>query len=315
MNNRDGKKAGIIGLGKMGAAMAGTLLRRGFDVYAFDTCELAMRKASARGVKLLGSNNEVFVQCHVTILSLPTELVVHEVVLGPGGLAECDTKGKIIIDTSTTTASMAEKVAARMAELGCGFLDAPVSGGTTGAEDGTLTIMIGGDAGIFRSQLDVFEAIGARVVYIGPSGHGQVCKMVNQLLMGAIYTSANEAFALAAQCGADISRIYEAVEVGGGKSGLLSGMKEHMLTGVVSENKGLAQHGKDIDYVIEEAACRGISLPVTSSVHEFFNIARSMGFGGIGPGEMWAVWEKILGLKFTRTIRSDQSETVKKASD
>lgn len=297
---------GVIGLGQMGRPMSANLVRRGFATSGYDVNETALAAAAATGVQNEASARAVLTRSHVVILSLPTEQALETLLVGEGGLCEEDLSGRILVDTTTTTVSLAESMARAVAARGGAFLDAPVTGGVSGAEKGNLTIMVGGDAAAFAEARPVLEAIGERLVHVGPSGHGQVAKMVNQMLMAAIYTSVAEAFAFAAQMGADVSRVYEAVEHGGAESRLLSAIKPSLLNGTVSNNGNLNQHGKDIDYVMAEAIRRQLYLPVAGAVHAFFQMSRSLGFGQVRCHEMWAVWEKLLDIRIKDTVNPDE---------
>ncbi len=295
----DSIAVGVIGLGQMGRPMAANLVRRGFATSGFDVNASSLEAAVAAGVRKENSARAVLARSRVVLLSLPTEQALEALLMGEGGLCGQALDGRILVDTTTTTATLAEKLARAVAAQGGAFLDAPVTGGVGGAEKGSLTVMVGGDADAFAQARPVLEAIGERLVRIGPSGHGQVAKMVNQMLMAAIYTSVAEAFAFAARMGAEAGPIYEAVERGGAESRLLSAIKRSLLNGTVSTNGNLNQHAKDLDYAMTEAIRRQIPLPVTGAVHGFYQLSRSLGFGNIRCHEMWAVWEKLLGPKVT----------------
>lgn len=283
----------------MGQGLAGNVARK-FAALGYDTADDACDRAAAQGVSICASPNEVLEMSDVVILSLPTEKVVNAVIsesIGSGSLA-----GTVIFDTSTTTPEMAESLSRQCVSLDSNYLDAPVTGGIVGAESGELSIMVGGDKEAFESNLDVLQAIGNTITRIGPSGHGQVAKMVNQMLMAAIYTSVNEAFGFAVQHGADIEKIFRAVEGGGGRSMLLNNMKKSMLEGTLHSDFSLRQHGKDITYAMKAASRKGIELPITSGVDAFFRRSCEAGFEKIWAGEMWAVWEKLFGVNFRDTI-------------
>ena len=305
---------GVIGLGRMGRPMAENLARKGFATFAYDVNATAMGALVDRGVIARGSAREVVAQAEMVVLSLPTQEVLEELVLGPGGFVEAEIAGKIIIDTTTTTPEIAKRLAGALASRGCAFLDSPVTGGAAGAQAATLSIMIGGDAAAVAAARPVYEALGTNVVHIGSSGHGQIAKMVNQMLMAAIYTSVAESFAFAAQQGADVAKIFQAVENGGGRSKVLSDIKPYLLGGTPRTNGNLAQHGKDIDYVMQQANAQKIFLPIASAVHEFYNLSRTLGFGQNSSHDMWAVWEKLLGIDFTATIRNEQTPAMGKGA-
>jgi 2-hydroxy-3-oxopropionate reductase len=288
---------GVIGLGRMGRPMAANLVRRGFETLGFDVQPAATEAARAAGVQIALTPAGVMQRVEVVILSLPDERVLDRLVTGPGGLVHESMQGTIIVDTTTTTVAMAERLAGAVSAAGGCYLDAPVTGGVGGAEKGTLCMMIGGDAAACARARPFLQALASTVVHVGPAGHGQVAKMVNQMLMAALFTSVAEAFAFAARFGTDLSKVYEAVEHGGAESRLLSAIKPSLLNGTVSTNGNLNQHGKDIDYVMTEAIRRQFPLPITSAAHGFFQLARSLGFGDIRCHEMWAVWKHLHQMK------------------
>jgi 3-hydroxyisobutyrate dehydrogenase-like beta-hydroxyacid dehydrogenase len=284
--------------------MASRLVRAGFPTRGFDIAAGARAASAAEGVEVLPSAGDVAAASSVLLLSLPDQQVLERTLAGGVDDGALEVGGRIIIDTTTTTVGVAQRLSALVGSRGGAFLDAPVTGGTLGAESGRLTFMVGGDAGVFERVRPVFEALGTKAVHVGPSGHGQAAKMVNQMLMAAIYTSVAEAFAFAAQLGVNIERVYDSVEGGGAQSRLLSAIRPGLLEGRVRENGNLGQHGKDIDYVMEEACGRRIPLPVTSAVHQFYQTARALGFAGAASGDMWAVWERILGIDLSATVQA-----------
>jgi 3-hydroxyisobutyrate dehydrogenase-like beta-hydroxyacid dehydrogenase len=282
----------------MGRPMAANLVRRGFETVGFDVDPVAAETARAMGVFIATSPADLMDRSRVVLLSLPDEPVLENLFTGPGGLIHGPVAGKIFVDTTTTTVTIAERLAEAVASKGGFYLDAPVTGGVGGAEKGSLCMMIGGDAAACERALPVLQALATTVVHVGPSGHGQVAKMVNQMLMAAIFTSVAESFAFAARFGADLAKVYEAVEHGGAQSRLLSAIKPGLLAGSLTGKGNLHQHGKDLDYAMTEAMRRQIHLPITGSVHAFFQLSRALGFGHVRCHEMWAVWEKLLGCKF-----------------
>ncbi len=302
------KRVGMIGLGNMGRPMALNLLRKGFEVQVYDISSASVEMLASEGAIRAASPRAAALACEALVLSLPNENVLENVMLGEDGIASAELPGTVVIDTTTSTYSAAVKLAEAVRQVGGEFLDSPVTGGVGGAEQGTLSMMIGGDESAFMKHRDVFEALGSNIVYVGASGHGQVSKMVNQLLMGAIYCSVAEGFGFAAQLGVDVEKVYQAVEQGGARSAVLSGMKKLILSGEYGGGSYLAQHGKDIDYVMKEANQWHSYMPITSAVHEVWNLARLKGYGKLNSQSMFAVWEDLLGKKLNETIASSPKE-------
>jgi 3-hydroxyisobutyrate dehydrogenase-like beta-hydroxyacid dehydrogenase len=299
------RTVGMVGLGQMGLPMAENLQRRGFRTVGCDVVPAAAELARGRGITVLADARAVFCESNVTVLSLPTQEVLRNVVLGENGLLREAAQGKVIVDTTTATPTLAQELARAVAAAGGAFLDAPVTGGTLGAEKATLSIMLGGESDVIARVHPVLEALGTNIVHIGPSGHGQVAKMVNQMLMAAIYTSVAEGFAFAGQFGADVAKVFAAIENGGARSKLLSDIGPRLIAGTTRDNGNLAQHGKDVDYVMLEANQRKLFLPITAAVHEFYQLSRTLGFGVKSSHDMWTVWEKVLGIDLTETIKRE----------
>ena len=279
------------------------LFRSGFSVTVFDINELPVKELVGMGALGAKSPHEVASNSEVVVVSLPNVHVLADVIQGPNGILSADFGGKTIIDTTSATLAGTRELAEKVAASGGWMLDSPVTGGSDGSKKATLSIMVGGDFDAFTKQQDVYDAIGNNIVYIGESGHGQISKMVNQMLMAAIYCSVTEAFAFASQAGVDIAKIYDAIEFGGAQSKLLSGMKKTLLSGEVVINDNLAIHGKDIDCAMEAANKIHAYIPITASTHEIFNIARIKGLGNIWSGSMYTIWEDMLQKKLNSTIK------------
>ncbi|MFN3728114.1 MAG: NAD(P)-dependent oxidoreductase [Fimbriimonadaceae bacterium] len=278
-------RVGVLGLGAMGSRMAARLAAAGHDVCGYDPHP----NSAASEIELMTDEIETVRRAETVLLSLPNQNVQADVVEKILGAVA----GRTIVDTTTTTPTRAMDTARRLSEHGAEFLDAPVTGGTGGAENGTLTVMVGGEQAVLESQMPALSAMGSRIVHIGPHGHGQIAKMVNQLLMAAIYASVGESFALASRWGADISRVYEAVEYGGGQSFLLSAMKADMLAGRIQTEGNLAQHGKDVEYALTEAQRSRAYVPISSAVQQLFRLACVLGLDRAAAGNLWAVWHKL----------------------
>jgi 3-hydroxyisobutyrate dehydrogenase len=211
-------KIAVVGLGQMGLGMAATLAGKGFAVSGFDVAETSRQKAAAAGITVKPTLAEAFSGAQAIILSLPLAAHVQEVVEGPGGVLAVAAKGAIVIDTSTSEASVSRKLAEVCAVKGMGFLDAPVSGGPAGAKAGTLTMMIGGDAAHVRAAQPVLDAIAAKVIHVGPSGAGNVAKLVNNLLVAVNLLTVSEAMRLSEAAGVPTADVLKVVNAASGRS-------------------------------------------------------------------------------------------------
>lgn len=223
--------AGVIGLGIMGGAMTATLRRDGWDVVVTDPVPAALEAAAATGARPVADAAAVAAEADVIILSLPNAKIVRAVIDGPGGIAAARRAGIVVVDTSTLAPVDARAIGERFAELGIDYLDTPVSGGPKGAQDGTLSVMAGGDAAALERARPVLEAIGSRVVHCGGVGAGSVAKACNQLIVVSTIGAVAEALALADAEGVDAAAVREALLGGWAASPILQLHGERMLKG------------------------------------------------------------------------------------
>jgi 3-hydroxyisobutyrate dehydrogenase len=208
----------VIGLGAMGLGMAATLAGKGFAVTGFDLSEDRRELARGAGVTPAASLGDALAAGEVVVLSLPLAAHVEAVVEGPDGVVARARPGAIVVDTSTSEAAVSRRLAARCAERGLGFLDAPVSGGPAGAKAGTLTFMIGGAAEHLDKARPAVEAMAAKVLHVGPSGAGNVAKLVNNLLVAAHLLTVSEAMRLAEAAGVPAADALAVVNAASGRS-------------------------------------------------------------------------------------------------
>ncbi|HEY6212583.1 MAG TPA: NAD(P)-dependent oxidoreductase, partial [Vicinamibacterales bacterium] len=222
---------GFIGLGVMGKPMARNLLKAGFTVVAHNRSRGPVDELAKEGAKPATSAAEAAKQATVVITMLPDTADVEKVLTEPDGVLSALQKGALVIDMSSISPAATERLAARVAEKGASMLDAPVSGGEIGAINATLSIMVGGDEAAFARAKPIFEAMGnkERIVHIGRSGAGQVCKICNQIAIGGALAGVSEAFALAKKAGVDAARVRQALLGGFAASRVLEVHGERML--------------------------------------------------------------------------------------
>jgi 2-hydroxy-3-oxopropionate reductase len=224
---------GFIGLGLMGRPMALNLRKKGFQVSVHNRSRAAVDALVAAGATAAASPGEVARAARIIITMLPDGPDVEKVLEGDGGVFAEMAKGAIIIDSSTIAPATARRLAARAHELGASMLDAPVSGGEIGAIDGTLTFMVGGDAATLEEVRDVLGAMGKpeRIVHVGESGAGQICKVCNQIVLGGTMSVVAEAIALSRKAGVDPMKVRAALMGGFAQSRVLEVHGERMITG------------------------------------------------------------------------------------
>lgn len=264
--------AGVIGLGSMGLGMARTLAGKGFLTLGFDLSADRRALAEESGVVPVGSIAEAFEGSEFLVFSLPTAKDVAGVVNKHLGLLEGKGRGRvIIIDTSTSEPDVSRELAARLAALGHGFLDAPVSGGPSGAASGKLTMMIGGDDKDVALARPVIEALSAKALHVGANGAGNVAKLVNNLLAAAHMLTTSEGLKLALAAGIDPEAALRVVNAASGRS-MIS--EVHFPTWIMSDrfdsgfSMGLMR--KDVRLASELARRSGADLPVAETVSKLW---------------------------------------------
>ena len=214
-------KVGFIGLGRMGLPMSYRLLQAGYDLTVHNRSQGKVKEVAGAGAHAAASAAQVTREAHVVLACLPDVATSEAIFLGEDGVIANARPGQVLVDHSTVGISTSKECAAAAEAKSASFLDAPISGGTERAADGSLTIMAGGPQEAYDTALPVFQAMGATVRYIGPSGSGTVAKLVNQLLVGIHSVAAAEAMLLGAKSGADPAMIFEVVNSGWGQSFML----------------------------------------------------------------------------------------------
>lgn len=301
MSNAAAKpKVGFIGLGIMGQPMALNLLKAGFELTVYNrTAEKARPVVEAGAVQVyspkeVAQNSDII----ITIVTGPDD--VKEVILGPNGVAEGARPGSIVVDMSTISPKVAREVHAALAEKGIGMLDAPVSGGDTGAKAGTLSIMVGGDAELVEKCRGVFEAMGKKITHVGGPGMGQLTKLVNQVLVALNLMATCEALTFAAKAGADLEKVLEAVSGGAAGSWQLSNLGPKMVEGDYRPGFMVKLLQKDLKLALEESDLLHVPLLGTSLVHQLLRKAEDAGWGDEGTQALVKVLEELAGTRVAK---------------
>jgi len=222
---------GFIGLGIMGQPMARNLLKAGFGLAVHTRTRHKADGLLTEGALWAESPAAVALQAPMVITMVPDSPDVEQVVLGPQGVIEGARPGSVVIDMSTISPRVERAIAQQLATRGVAYMDAPVSGGSWGAIQGTLAIMVGGEEDAFRRVLPIFEAMGKSITYMGPSGAGQVTKLVNQILVAVTLSGVAEALVFGAKAGADLLKTIEAVKGGAAGSWQLANLGPRIVKG------------------------------------------------------------------------------------
>jgi 3-hydroxyisobutyrate dehydrogenase-like beta-hydroxyacid dehydrogenase len=276
-------KVGFIGLGAMGAPMARRLLEAGFETFlTVHRCRESADRLAELGASVLASPREVAEASDVIITILPADAELSETVFSAQGLLKGFSKGKVLIDMTTCTATTLQKVERALSEVGGRVLDAPVSGGTTAAASGGLTIMAGGDEDLLEYCRPLLAVMGSRIVHVGPVGQGKVVKIINQMMAAAHLLMIGEAFALGVRCGADPSTLYNVIKDASGYSRMMDArLPGFLLAGSFQPGFKLDLMKKDVNLALDSARGQRIPLLLTSTVGQIFSAASGEGKGDL----------------------------------
>ena len=285
-------KLAFIGQGLMGRPMAGHLLKAGHEVTVWSRRAESLQPVLAQGARAAGSAAEAAREAEVVFSMVADAPDVEQVALGPQGVAEGvgSRAGVVFVDMSTIAPSAAQRIAARLAERGIAMLDAPVSGGESGALAATLAIMVGGDEAVFERVRPLFEAMGKTVSYIGASGAGQVTKACNQILTGVGVAAVAEALNFARRSGVDAHRVRAAMLGGSAGSRILENHGQRMLDRNFSPGFKAWMHQKDMRIVLDEAHRMGLAVPTAAATAQLFN---ALVGGGQGEDDSIAVLQLL----------------------
>ncbi|MCY3935954.1 MAG: NAD(P)-dependent oxidoreductase [Chloroflexi bacterium] len=273
---------GFIGLGIMGRGMAHNLLRAGFALTVWNRTRSKMADLVAAGAQAADSPAAVAQQSEITITCVSDTPDVQTVILGEDGAIHGAAPGSLIIDTSTISPQATREIAASLSAAQIHMLDAPISGGSEGAENGTLSIMVGGDAAQVARAKPAFEAMGKTITHVGEIGAGQTVKIVNQILVVGNMLAASEALLVAAAGGLDLQKALQAVEAGAAGSWMLSNRAPQIFVRDFRPGFTIDLQQKDLRLAMEAADQLGVPLLATSLIHQLYKTLQLQGLGGEG---------------------------------
>ncbi len=269
-------KVGFIGLGIMGGPMAGHLLKGGHEVFLYSLPSVPQTWVDAGGIACT-SGKEVTQKADIVITMVPDTPHVEAALFGENGIAAGLTKGKIVVDMSSISPIATQGFAKRINELGCDYLDAPVSGGEVGAKAASLTIMVGGPQAAFDTVKPLFELMGKNITLVGGNGDGQTTKVANQIIVALTIEAVGEALLLAARAGADPARVRQALMGGFASSRILEVHGDRMVKRTFDPGFRIELHQKDLNLALTTARQLGVSLPNTATCQELFNACAAHG--------------------------------------
>ncbi|WP_319529952.1 2-hydroxy-3-oxopropionate reductase [uncultured Cohaesibacter sp.] len=269
-------KVGFIGTGIMGAPMAGHLLDAGHEVVAFDVGTVPAY-LTEKGAVVASSSKEVAEKSDIIIVMVPDTPHVEAVLFGENGVAEGISAGKMVIDMSSISPVDTKVFAKKINELGCEYIDAPVSGGEVGAKAATLTIMCGGTEEAFNTAKPLFDLMGKNITLVGGNGDGQTCKVANQIIVALNIEAVAEALLFASKAGADPAKVREALMGGFASSKILEIHGDRMVKRTFDPGFRIELHQKDLNLALSNAKAMGLSLPNTATAQELFNACKANG--------------------------------------
>jgi len=279
-------KVGFIGTGTMGQPMLANLVKKGFELVAFDVVPGALDVAVRLGAGRAGSAGEAAANCDLVITMLPSSANVEGAYLGEGGIIESTPAGQLCVDMSTIDPGTSQRVAARLQERGLRFLDAPVSGGVGGATAGTLAIMVGGDARDLEEARPALAAMGSNVIHVGAVGAGEVAKLCNNLISGSALIAVAEAFRIGEAFGVDPQILTNVIAKSSGATWVMEHM--HPVPGIVDSAASSRQYApgfmtdlmaKDLALAVNAAREKRVPVAVAAAAQQLYRMASSHGLG------------------------------------
>ena len=294
------RRIGFIGLGTMGRPMAENLLKAGFDLTVYARRPEPAQEMVKLGATSAGSPAAVAQKSEIVVTIVTADRDVEEVILGEQGVLGRMSDGGIIADMSTIMPSTIRRIGETAAARGVQILDAPVSGGDTGAQAGTLSIMVGGDANALEACRPIFEAMGENIFHVGGPGMGQTAKIVNNLLGGITMAAIGEAFAMGVKAGADPEVLFQVVEKSSGNSAVLQARIGHLLRGDREPGFMLDLMKKDIGLALNMGKELESPLPLGAIAYQLYSGASVKGLGRKDMVAVCALLEELAGVQIAR---------------
>ncbi len=290
-------RVGYIGLGLMGAPMARNLMKAGYPLVVHNRSRAIVDQLVGEGATAAHSPREVAAQVDVVFTNLPDSPDVEKVVLGTDGIIEGAHDGLIYVDNSTIKPETARHIAAELAKRGVQALDAAVSGGQIGAQNGMLVIMVGGEPTAFETVVPLFKAMGKSWTLVGSSGAGQIAKACNQIMVGAQMAAMGELMILAQKGGVDPFKVVDAIKGGAAQCWTLDNKPERLKVGNRAPGFKSYMQLKDLNIVLETARAYDLALPLSSAAQTLFQRMVDNGDGELDNAAVLAVLEKENGVR------------------
>lgn len=292
------QKIRFIGIGIMGTPMIRNLMKAGYELVVYNHRENNnLKELVKEGAEQAFSPKEVAEKTNVIITMVPDSPQVEEVLLERNGVIEGATDGSVVIDMSSISPMVTKKIASKLSEKGIRMMDAPVSGGDTGAIKGTLAIMVGGKQEDFDECIDIFKAMGSSVTLVGEIGAGQITKLANNMIVAINIAAMSEALVFATKAGVDPDKVYKAIRGGSAGSSVLDNKFPKMLNRDFNPGFKVKLHIKDLKNALEAGHDVGSPLPLTSDVMEIMQALRVDGFELDDHSSIVRFYEKLSNIQ------------------
>ncbi len=289
-------KLGFVGLGIMGAPMAGHLVNAGHQVFINTRTKVPADLASSKAIQCK-SPKEVAESADIIFTMVPDTPDVEKVLFGENGIASGLSKGKVVVDMSSISPIATKEFAKKINALGCDYLDAPVSGGEVGAKNATLSIMVGGDESVFNKVKPIMDLMGKNINLVGANGDGQTAKVANQIIVALNIEAVAEALLFASKAGADPAKVRQALMGGFASSKILEVHGERMVKRTFDPGFRIELHQKDLNLALNSARALGVSLPNTATAQELFNACSAHGGKAWDHSAMVKALEKLANFE------------------
>lgn len=294
-------KVGYIGLGLMGKNIARNILKAGFPLVVHNRSQAAVDELVAEGAVRASTPAEVAGLVDVVFTNLPDSPDVEKVILGENGVSTRARNGLIWVDNSTIKPAVARQIAAKLLEKGVQSLDAPVSGGEIGAQNGTLAIMVGGPADVLDIVIPIFNAMGKTITHVGDSGAGQIAKAANQIMVAAQMVAMGELIIFAQKAGADPQKVVEAIKGGAAQCWTLDVKPPRLFKGIRTPGFKARMQAKDLNIIIETARDYGIPLPSAAVDAQLYNSMVELNLGDQDNSAVIGILELLANMKLELT--------------
>lgn len=294
-------RLGFIGIGKMGKPMTRNLLRAGYPITIHNRSQAVVQELAAEGAQPADSPRDVAEAAELILTCLPTPDSVEEVYLGEDGLLPAARSGQILIDCSTVGPAQSRRLHDAARAHGAGFLDAPVSGGPSGAEAATLTIMVGGEAEVLERARPVLEKLGTNIQHVGPPGSGSVVKLVNQLLVAIQTAAAAEAVVFGVKAGADAQALFDVLGTSYASSRMLTRCLPLFMERSFAPGTPIDLILKDLGLIHDVGKELDVRLLLGAVAQEVFKEGRALGLGAEDMAALVKPAERIAGVEVVKT--------------